>query len=127
MTTRTIFFQYLSSVIGYNRNIVFMSDSNHVILKAIRSVFPRSPHAYCHNHFKANLKHRYSGLGKKTRGVLLRFFQKCSYGTTSQQYEKNVQKMLNVGGYRIAGFLKHTPKEMWANDFFPGCRYGPIP
>lgn len=48
-------------------------------------------------------------MGKKVRAVVLRHFQKCAYATTQEQFEKDVHKMLNVGGYRAEGFLRDTP------------------
>lgn len=118
------FFQHLRSAIGERRQIVFISDRNHGILKAVRSVFPGYAHAYCYNHLKANLEYRCRGLGKKARGVVLRYFQRCAYATSVQQYEENVDKLLKVGGYKVEAFLRYTPCEMWANAFFRGQRYG---
>lgn len=63
-------------------------------------------------------------MGKKIRGVVLKLFQKCAYSTTREQFEVNAQKLVNVGGYRVEGFLRDTPKEMWATAFFEGQRYG---
>lgn len=118
------FFQHLLSAVGMSREIVFISDRNHGILKAVRSVFPSSPHAYCYNHLKANMEYRCMGLGKKTSGVVMRYFHKCTYATTMQQYDEDVEKMLNLRGYRVESFLRDTPREMWANAFFRGQRYG---
>lgn len=118
------FFEHLSVAIGGSRKIVFVSDRNHGILKAVRSVFPGCPHAYCYKHLKANLEYRCNGVGKKLRGVVLKLFQKCAYATTREQFEVNAHKLVNVGGYRVEGFLRDTPKEMWATAFFEGQRYG---
>lgn len=118
------FFRHLSVAVGRGREIIFISDRNHGILKAVRSVFPGSPHSFCYNHLKLNLEYRCRGMPKKARAVVLRYFQKCAYATTEEQYEEHVQKLLNVGGYRAENFLRDAPREMWANAFFRGLRYG---
>lgn len=54
----------------------------------------------------------------------MKFFQKCAYAMSKEQFEENAIKMKNVGGARVEAFLRDTPKEMWANAFFVGQRYG---
>lgn len=91
------FFQHLRVAIGCGREVVFLSDHNHGILKVVRIVFLSSLHAYCYNHLKANLEYRCRALGKKVRGMLLKIFQKCAYATTSQQFEVYMDKLLRLG------------------------------
>lgn len=118
------FFRHLSIAVGQSREIVFISDRNHGILKALRSIFPEIWHAYCYNNLKANLEYRCRGMGKKCRAVVMRYFQKCAYATTHEQYDEAVQKLFHVGGYRAEVFLRDTQREMWANAYFEGRRYG---
>lgn len=118
------FFQHFRSAVGVSRSIVVVSDRNHGILKAVKTVLPDSPHAYCYNHLKANLEYRCRGLGKKIRSVVLRYFQRCAYATTELQFEESLVKMVNVGGYRVEAFLRDTPREMWSHAYFRGQRYG---
>lgn len=81
------FFQHLRVAIGCGREVVFLSDHNHGILKVVRSVFLSSLHAYCYNHLKA----------KKVHGMPLKIFQKCAYAATSQQFEVYMDKPLRLG------------------------------
>lgn len=105
------------------RSIVFVSDRNHEILKGVGEVFPGSHHAYCYNHLKNNLEYRCRGIGKKTREVVLKCFQRYAYAVLKELFEENHEKLRMVGGHRAYGFFRDAPKEMWANSYFVGERY----
>lgn len=102
------FFRHFSSAVGAIRTIVFVSDRNHGILKAVRDVFPGIPHAYCYNHLKTNLEYRCRGIGKKIREVVLKFFQRCAYAVTEESFE---EKLRRVGGHRVDAFFRARLKK----------------
>ncbi|XP_068305050.1 uncharacterized protein [Pyrus communis] len=99
------FLQNLSKIVTpQGRTITFISDRQKGLIKAVASVFPQSPHAFCYHHLKQNILLKYpSSLGKSYRDWIIQLFGKCAYAPTEDAFEMHLRALMEEGGAMLDG------------------------
>lgn len=115
----------LKNVIENDRDVVFVSDRNHDLLKSLPMVFSGASRYYCLQHLKINLrdmlsKSQYTGA---SREHILWLFKRCARAPTEVDFCKIMKELKEKGGVIVDEFLQEFPVENWSNVYGKGCRY----
>jgi hypothetical protein len=73
-------------------HMVFMSDRQKGLRKALKEVFPRASHAYCCQHIAANVQSRYGITAREAFWVI-------AYARTEGEYEKALADLRTISHY----------------------------
>ena len=101
-----------------DKTLVFLSDRQKGLLKAVEDVFPGCPHGYCLKHLEANF---HKELKDKD---LLPFLSKAAGVTTQPEFDKALEDMTSLNPKAVPWLWQHTKTEHWAEIYFSGRRYG---
>ncbi|XP_010480550.1 PREDICTED: uncharacterized protein LOC104759302 [Camelina sativa] len=110
----------LKTVVGDSSEIVFMTDRNTSLIKAIANVYPLAHHGFCIWHLSQNVKGYARNVNKD---VVAWRFMECSRFYTVAEF--NIAYASFTTRYPSAAkYLEEsTQKERWARCVFPGDRY----
>ncbi|XP_010436691.1 PREDICTED: uncharacterized protein LOC104720495 [Camelina sativa] len=114
------FLEMLKTVVGDSSEIVFMTDRNSSLIKAIANVYPLAHHGYCIWHLSQNVKGYARNINKD---IVAWRFMECSRFYTVAEF--NVAYASFTTRYPSAAkYLEEsTQKERWERCVFPGDRY----
>jgi len=101
-----------------DKTLVFLSDRQKGLLKAVDNVFPGCLHGYCLKHLEANF---HKEIKDKN---LLPFLWKAANATTQPAFNKALEGMTSLNPKAVPWLLQHAKTEHWAEIYFPGRRYG---
>ena len=100
-----------------DKALVFLSDRQKGLLKAVEDIFPGCPHGYCLKHLEANFHKEFKN--KK----LLPFLWKAASATTQPVFDKALEDMTSINPKTVPWLLQHAKIEHWAELYFSGRRY----
>ena len=113
------FFTTLKTFIPDSTELVFVSDRNPSLIKAVAEVYPMSKHGYCIWHISHNVK----GHVNHGRDEVALLFRKvaCLYSEPEfkKQYDDFRERYPSCARY----LDKSVEVERWAKCHFPGARY----
>jgi hypothetical protein len=101
-----------------DKALVFLSDRQKGLIKAVTAVFPGCPHGHCLKHLEANFHKQFK------QPKLLPFLWTAASATTQPEFDKALEDMTSIDPETVPWLLKHTKFEHWAEIYFPGRRYG---
>ncbi|XP_023641958.1 uncharacterized protein LOC111831561 [Capsella rubella] len=114
------FMEMLKTVIGDSSEIVFMTDRNASLIKAIANVYPQAHHGFCIYHLSQNVKGHASNYN---RDVVAWRFMEVSRLYTVAEFEVEYNSF-KIRYPNAAKYLEDSTKvEKWARCVFPGERY----
>ncbi|XP_023634078.1 uncharacterized protein LOC111829361 [Capsella rubella] len=114
------FMKMLKTVIGDSSEIVFMTDRNASLIKAIANVYPQAHHGFCIYHLSQNVKGHASNYN---RDVVAWRFMEVSRLYTVVEFEVEYNSF-KIRYPNAAKYLEDSTKvEKWARCVFPGERY----
>ncbi|CAN7052813.1 uncharacterized protein LOC103853603 [Brassica rapa] len=113
------FMEQLKSVISDLSGLVFLSDRNKGLIKAVHQVFPQATHGYCIWHLSQNVK----GYVRNNRETCAFKFMECAHAYTEAEF----LVLYDAFGRkypRAAEYLdKSCEQKKWARCYFEGVRY----
>jgi zinc finger SWIM domain-containing protein 3 len=101
-----------------DKALVFLSDRQKGLLKAVDIIFPGCPHGYCLKHLEANFHKEFKNK------ALLPFLWKAASATTQPVFDKALEDMASINPKAVPWLLEHAKPEHWAEIHFLGRRYG---
>ena len=111
------FFEKLKTVVPNTSELVFRTDINASLIKAIRNVYTAAHHGYCNWHLSQNVKDHATNTN---RDVLAWKFQKLSRNYTVANFNRAYDKF-KLRYPKATKYLEDTTvEEKWARCFFPG-------
>jgi len=110
--------QHASIHLARPETLVFLSDRQKGLIEGVDIVFPDNPHGYC-------LRHLYDNLHKKFKHKDLQpLLYKAAKSPTVQEFDVAILEMKKVDNDCVEWLLATADKNHWAEDCFPGRRYG---
>ncbi|XP_013589043.1 PREDICTED: protein FAR1-RELATED SEQUENCE 4-like [Brassica oleracea var. oleracea] len=113
------FMEQLKSVISDLPGLVFLSDRNKGLIKAVHQVFPQAAHGYCIWHLSQNVK----GYVRNNRETCAFKFMECAHAYTEAEF----LVLYNAFGRKYpsaAEYLERScEQKKWARCYFEGVRY----
>jgi hypothetical protein len=101
-----------------DKALVFLSDRQKGLLKAVGDVFPGCPHGHCLKHLEANFHKQFKDKN------LLPFLWKAASTTTQPAFDKALEDMTKINPKAVPWLLENVNPEDWAEIYFSGRRYG---
>ena len=101
-----------------DKALVFLSDRQKGLLKAVEDVFPGCPHGYCLKHLEVNFHKEFKDKN------LLPFLWQAASATNQLAFDKALENMTSINPKAVSWLLQHAKTEHWAEIYFPGRRYG---
>ena len=113
------FMEQLKSVISDLPGLVFLSDRNKGLIKAVHQVFPQAAHGYCIWHLSQNVK----GYVRNNRETCAFKFMECAHAYTEAEflvlYDAFGRKYPSAAEY----LDRSCEQKKWARCYFEGVRY----
>ncbi|XP_056852005.1 protein FAR1-RELATED SEQUENCE 4-like [Raphanus sativus] len=113
------FMEQLKSVISDVPRLVFLSDRNKGLIKAVRLVFPQAAHGYCIWHLSQNVK----GYVRNNKDTCAFKFMECAHAYTEAEflalYDTFCMRYPSAAEY----LKKSCEQKKWARCYFEGVRY----
>ena len=110
------FFTKLHGLIGEISDLVFISDRNSSIAKAVVGVFPNSLHGICMYHLGQNMKAKFKGVEVHD------IFYKCSKAYRVVEFNQIMRQIRGIDA-SVAQYLNEADPTKWARSHFDGRRY----
>ena len=116
------FLNHLKEMLQEDRSLVFMSDRQWGLILGVKKIFPTSSHSYCLLHMEKNI----GSVVKAGKGnsSIVDLFRLCAKASTVYDFDRYMNKFLEIGGVAAENFLRDKPFDHWADLFFKGKRYG---
>ncbi|XP_009123545.1 protein FAR-RED ELONGATED HYPOCOTYL 3-like [Brassica rapa] len=112
------FFTTLKTVIPDSTELVFVSDRNTSLIKAVAEVYPMSKHGYCIWHLSHNVK----GHVKYDRDEVAEQFRKVPQVYSEAEFEQQYQEFRERYLWCATYLDKSVDVKNWAKCHFPGAR-----
>ncbi|XP_013639661.1 PREDICTED: protein FAR1-RELATED SEQUENCE 3-like [Brassica oleracea var. oleracea] len=113
------FFTTLKTVIPDSTELVFVSDRNTSLIKAVAEVYPMSKHGYCIWHISHNVK----GHVRYGRDEVAEQFRKVAQVYSEAGFEQQYQEFRERYPLCAMYLDKTVDVKKWAKCHFPGARY----
>jgi len=101
-----------------DKALVFLSNRQKGLLKAVKDIFPGCPHGHCLKHLKANFHKQFKDKD------LLPFLWKAASATTQPEFDKALEDLTKMNPKAVPWLLENLELEHRVEIYFPGCRYG---
>ena len=113
------FFKTLKTVIPDSSELVFMSDRNSSLIKAVAEVYPSSHHGNCVYHLSQNVRTKVAYNKEGVAKTFRRIASICSVSEFEHEYAEFRRRHPKVATY----LDENTDLEKWARCHFPGVKY----
>lgn len=114
------FFQTLKIAIKDSKELVFVSDRNASLIKAVREVYPKSTHGYCIFHLSQNVRLNVSHVNKE---VVAQTFRDIAQIYTEHEFQRRYDDFRRRYPKAAEYLDKSVEVSKWARCYFPGARY----
>ncbi|KAL0854686.1 hypothetical protein Bca101_059838 [Brassica carinata] len=112
----TWFLAHVERIIADSNTLSIISDRHSSILKAMRTVFPKSNHGACIVHLMRNVISRYKNQG------LAKMVCEAAFAYRRRDFDKCFDKIRMANG-ACAQYLEGIGTAKWSRTYFPGNRY----
>ena len=116
----TWFLNKLKSVIPDDPEIVFVSDRNQSLIKAIADIYPLSHHGHCIYHLSQNVKLKVSGVNK---GICGKKFRECARAYTEAEFLRLYGDFSSTYPSARTYLDDNADVTKWARCYFGGEKY----
>ncbi|KAL1193995.1 Protein FAR1-RELATED SEQUENCE 5 [Cardamine amara subsp. amara] len=114
------FFKTLKTIIPDSPELVFISDRNASLIKAVGGVYPSSHHGHCIDHLSQNVMTKVTFVNKDDAAAK---FRQIAQIYTITEFEKQYEDF-RMRFPKAATYLDTTCEvEKWARCYFPGLKY----
>ena len=103
---------------GNGESVVFLSDREKGIDKAVSKYFPAAAHSHCVYHIQKNVKCKFH---KDLKGLIFQAARATNEGDFNEVVERICRVDSDAGAY-----IKKIDKQRWARAFFPCRRCGHV-
>ncbi len=100
-----------------DKTLVFLSNHQKDLLKAVKDIFPSCPHDYCLKHLEVNFHKEFKDKN------LLSFLWQAASATNQFIFDKTLKDMTSINPKAILWLLQHMKTEHWMEIYFPGHHY----
>ena len=113
------FMEQLKLAITDVPGLVFLSDRNRSLIKAVRLVFPEAEHGYCIWHLSQNVK----GHVHNNKDTCAFKFRECAHAYTVAEFQYLYHAFRRKYPSAAAYLDKSVEEKKWARCYFKGDRY----
>ena len=110
----------LKSVIPDDLEIVFVTDRNQSLIKAIADIYPLSHHGHCIYHLSQNVKLKVSGVNK---GICGKKFRECARAYTEAEFLRLYGDFSSTYPSARTYLDDNADVTKWARCYFGGEKY----